>query len=42
MVLLVLVGALTYGALIGQLLPEFAAQFTARLPARLRRSPRAG
>jgi teichuronic acid exporter len=36
---LVLAGAVTYGALITRLLPEFAAQFTARLPARLRRRP---
>jgi O-antigen/teichoic acid export membrane protein len=38
LVLLVLVGAVTYGVLLTLLLPEFAAQLSARLPARLRRS----
>jgi teichuronic acid exporter len=41
LVLLVLAGAVVYGALISRLMPEFAAQFTARIPARLRRLPRA-
>jgi hypothetical protein len=38
---LVLAGVVTYGALIGQLLPEFAARLTARLPGPLRRLSRA-
>jgi teichuronic acid exporter len=38
---LVLIGGATYAALATRLLPEFAAQFTAKLPARFRRAPRA-
>jgi teichuronic acid exporter len=38
---LVLAGVVTYGALIGLLLPEFASQLTARLPGALRRPSRA-
>jgi O-antigen/teichoic acid export membrane protein len=38
LVLLVLVGVVTYGVLLTLLLPEFAAQLSARVPARLRRS----
>jgi O-antigen/teichoic acid export membrane protein len=38
---LAVAGVVTYGALIGLLLPDFAAQLTARLPGRLRRHLRA-
>jgi predicted RND superfamily exporter protein len=37
--MLVLIGAATYAALAVQLLPDFAAQFTSKLPARFRRAP---
>ena len=36
---LAVLGVVTYGALVGLLLPDFAAQLTSRLPGRLRRSP---
>jgi len=38
---LIVVGGTTYAVLATQLMPDFAAQFTAKLPARLRRAPRA-
>jgi teichuronic acid exporter len=38
---LVVVGGMTYAVLATLLLPDFAAQLTAKLPARLRRAPRA-
>lgn len=38
---LVVIGGMTYALLATQLLPDFAAQFAAKLPARFRRAPRA-